>query len=119
MTERPWAYGCSPYAAPTPEGIQHHVALAQALARKIYADGFWPVVPHIYATQFLRDENPEERSVGLQWGLSLLARCRVIYVYGGRAPSAGMQREIAEADRLGIPVRMWIPDEEEMAFYGE
>lgn len=118
VIERPWAYGCSPYAAPTLEGIQQHVALAQLLARQIYADGYWPIVPHLYAPQWLDDADPEQRAVGLHWGLSLLARCRVVYVYGGQAPSSGMRLELAEADRLGIPQRVWIPTEEELRRYG-
>ncbi len=109
MTERPWAYGCSPYAAPTPDGIQHNVTLAQTLARHIWDDGYWPILPHLYAPQFLPDEVPETRQIGLEWGLALLARCQVIYVYRGAPPSPGMQLEIAEAIRLGIPERIWIP----------
>jgi len=110
MEERLWAYGCSPYAAPTPEGIAQHVDIARQLARAIWEDGYWPVLPHLYAPLWLDDTVPAEREAGLQWGLDLLMRCRIFYVYAGGEPSRGMQAELQVATDRGIPIRAWVPD---------
>jgi hypothetical protein len=92
--DRPWAYICSPYAPRLGESVAQHVHWAQALARLAYHEGFWPIVPHLYAPQFLDDTDPAERQVGTAWGLSLLTRCVMIYVLDV-PPSSGMQCELA------------------------
>ncbi|AEW04171.1 hypothetical protein Sulac_0658 [Sulfobacillus acidophilus DSM 10332] len=108
---RPWAYICSPFRADTPEQQARHVAWARQMARQAWDDGYWPIVPHLYAPQFLDDADPVERAWGLQWGLDLLDRCVVMYVWAGGPPSAGMAAEIASAQQQGLPVRPWIPTE--------
>ena len=51
----------------------------------------------------LNDNSEEERELGLMFGLSLLAVCDEIWVFG--EVSAGMQQEITEAKKLGKRVR--------------
>lgn len=43
--DRPHAYICSPFAAPTPDVQAHHMRWARALARLAWDHGFWPVAP--------------------------------------------------------------------------
>jgi len=93
VSDRPPAYICSPFAAPTPAEQAHHVRWAQALARLAWDHGFWPVAPHLYAPQFLDDADPAERAQGLAWGLAQLKACAVVYVLDV-PPSAGMRQEL-------------------------
>lgn len=63
-----------------------------------------PIAPHIYFTQFLDDDDPQERRLGLDMGLELLKLCSELWVFGNRL-SEGMKGEIENAKRLGIPIQ--------------
>ncbi len=109
MSHRPWAYICSPYAAQGPDRpVSLHVAWAQRIARLVYREGFWPIVPHLYAPQFLDDTQPSDRITGLLWGLDLLAHCTRLYAFSpdGHA-STGMAGELQRAQELGLPI-FWL-----------
>jgi len=67
--------------------------------------GAIPVCPHLYFPQFLDDELPEERELGMQLALAALRRCHAVYVFSEHI-TPGMVREIAEAARRDIPVKM-------------
>ena len=63
-----------------------------------------PIAPHVFFTQFLDDEKPKERELGMDMGLVLLEKCSEVWVFGIDQPSEGMMREIRYARELGIPV---------------
>lgn len=63
-----------------------------------------PIAPHIYFTQFLNDENAEDRAFGLEAGLSLLSECDELWYFGDQI-SHGMTDEICFAIEHGIPVQ--------------
>lgn len=63
-----------------------------------------PIAPHIYFTQFLNDENLEEREFGLSAGLSLLSECDELWYFGNQI-SRGMTEEICFAIKHDIPVK--------------
>lgn len=65
---------------------------ARKYAREAILQGFLPIVPHIYFTQFLNDEVEEERNLGIRAGIELLNECDEMWIYG--KPSEGMIREI-------------------------
>ena len=54
--------------------------------------------------QILDDAIPARREIGIRMGLRVLASCDELWICGERV-SLGMSSEIAEAERLGIPVR--------------
>jgi len=62
-----------------------------------------PIAPHLFFTQFLDDGVVEDRSLGLELGLKALEHCSAVWVFGDKY-SFGMRAEMAEAERLGIPV---------------
>jgi len=70
------------------------------------ARGESPYVPHLALTHSLDDSDPSGRERGLALALAMLAGCEVLAVYEDRGVSGGMRGEIAEAERLGIPVEM-------------
>jgi hypothetical protein len=67
--------------------------------------------------QFLEEDDEEERELGIAFGTVLLSKCSEVWAFGGRL-SKGMSIEIAEAKKLGIPVRYFSDRCEEVAPYG-
>ena len=76
-----------------------------------------PIAPHIYFTQFLNDENAEDREFGLKAGLSLLSECDELWYFGDQI-SRGMTDEICFAIENGIPVK-YIPEHHYEKFLSE
>ncbi len=106
IPSRPRIYGCSPYAARPPYTVADHIRWAQALARYLLEAGAFPVVPHLFLTQFLDDTVPEERETGLALGLELLESTQSMAVL--HVPlSAGMAQEVAHATARHLPI-CWV-----------
>lgn len=57
---------CSPLRGNTIENI--HFAIERC--REIALLGFIPIAPHLYFTRFLRDENEQERRLGIAYGIA-------------------------------------------------
>jgi len=68
--------------------------------RKLALSGYLPLAAQIYLPQFLDEDS--ERSFALSLCLRLLSMADEVRVY--HQVSEGMRLEIAEAERLGIPV---------------
>lgn len=100
MTDMKLVYICSPYAG----DIEYNTSMAIAYCRHSAGRGVIPLAPHLLLPRFLCESNLEERELGIKMGLKLLALCSELWVFGNRI-SAGMRREIAEAGRLGVPVK--------------
>ena len=115
-------YICSPYRG----DIEKNVRNAQSYSFKAITQhpDVIPIAPHLLFTQYLDDEDPEQRRIGLSMGLDLLALCDELWVYGLGNPSEGMAAEIALAKELSIQIRdgfnpgAYIPDED-LAAYGQ
>lgn len=99
MTKMKLVYIASPYAG----DIEHNTRMAIEYCRYASGCGVIPLAPHLFLPRFLCEFNPEEREQGIKMGLRMLAACSELWVFGGRI-SAGMDREIAEAERLGIKI---------------
>lgn len=93
-------YICSPYKG----NVEENVKNAQQYSRCVTFIGLLPITPHIYSTQFLDDNIPEERQMGLNIGIELLSDCQEMWVFGLDKPSAGMQGEIEFAKKHNIPI---------------
>ena len=98
----PLVYICSRYAG----DVKANTDAARRYCRYALSMGMNPIAVHLHYTQFLDDSCPAERETGCALGLSLLRRCRELWVFtvdGGI--SDGMNREISEAVRLGMRIR--------------
>jgi hypothetical protein len=62
--------------------------------------GHLPLVPQLYLPKFIDESS--ERNLAMKLCLGFLARSDEVWVYG--ESTDGMRLEIAEAERLGIPV---------------
>ena len=100
--ERPLrVYICSPFRGDYDANTKNARFYSRHAALQL---GVIPIVPHLLFPQFLDDTVPEERALGLRFGLELLKLCDELWVYGDRI-SEGMKAEIEFAKELGIPVR--------------
>ena len=94
-------YICSPCRGDYETNIQRAKEYSRAAVEK----GVIPVTPHIYLTQFMDDNVPEERELALKIGSELVLGCSELWAFGIDHPSAGMAAEIELAKAHGIPVR--------------
>lgn len=97
---RPLVYICSPYSGDTEANAES----ARRYCRFAAAQNRIPVAPHLLYPQFLDENSPAERELGLFFGMVLLGKCAEVWVFGG-AVSAGMAAEIVRAKRKGQPIR--------------
>ncbi len=90
-------YVAGPYRHPDPVSNTHR---AIVVGNQIIELGHAPYVPHL--TMFQHLQHPREERVWLELDLVWLRQCNVVY----RMPdeSAGADAEVAEANRLDIPV---------------
>ena len=96
----------SPYAAPVKEGVEANIRFARACVRDCLKRGDAPIVSHLLFTQpgILRDEVPEERSLGMRAEFAWTAVAEAVVVYTDRGISRGMKAGIAVAEKHKIPV---------------
>lgn len=100
-------YVCSPLGAPTEEGIKKNMLKAKEYVKTISKKcNCRAIAPHSFLPDYLDDHVPEERELGLKFGLDLIKLCKKMYVCGDRI-SNGMRKEIDLAVSLGIPVVRW------------
>lgn len=101
---------CSPYRATSKNSdcrrdeLAANVERARHACRILTLLGLFPLAPHLYFTQFLRDEVERERRDGMEMGLRWLEQSDEVWVFG-ETVSEGMAKEIAHAKELGKPVR--------------
>ena len=79
---------CSPLRG----NIKKNQSNAKKYARDVSLSGNIPIVPHIYFTQFLNENDEQERLQGIKSGIALMDICDEMYVYG--KPTEGMKMEI-------------------------
>ena len=97
-------YICSPYRAKDGAQLDRNIDYAQALTKQAIEAGLAPITPHLYMTQCLNEDKPEERAAGMAAGLALLKSCDFVIVGVKYGISEGMSAEIAAADAAGIEV---------------
>ena len=92
-------YVASKYAG----DVEKNTAFAVNCCRRVIDEGCMPIDSHLLYPQMLDDNNPDEREMGLMFGLALLAVCDEVWVFG--EVSAGVAREVAEAKKLKKRIR--------------
>lgn len=101
---------CSPYR-PTSQDekcrkdeLEANIRRAKMACRILSTLGFLPLAPHLYFTQFLKDEEKQERNIGIQLGMQWLEEADELWVFGSTV-SEGMAAEIKRAHELQKKVR--------------
>ena len=106
---RPIVYICSPFSG----DVKENKKKARTYSRFAVKKGYLPITPHLLFPQFLDDENPDEREIGLHMGLVLMTKCVEVWVFGEKR-SEGMKREIQKTKWRGKVVRYFTSDMEEI-----
>ncbi len=106
---RPIVYICSPFAG----DVDGNVAAARKYSRFAVECGYIPIAPHLLFPQFMNDNDPDERALGLFFGSALMSKCSEVWVFGSRI-SSGMAAEIKRAHRKQYRLRYFTEDFEEV-----
>ena len=96
---------CSPYRG----DIEKNTKIARDFGRLAAKCDYVPVIPHLVFPQFLDDNDPQERILGITLGAELLKVCDMMWVVGNKI-TKGMQFEIDAAKKLKLPVRLYDRD---------
>ena len=83
--------------------VESNVKNAIHWCKKATNQGYLPIAPHLYFPQFLDDDIPNERELGIAWGIDILNDCDELWVCS-KDISDGMKREIEYARGQGIPI---------------
>lgn len=101
---------CSPYRPTSKteecrkDELAANISRAKNACRILATLGFLPLAPHLYFTQFLKDEDAQERNTGMKLGMRWLEDADELWVFGNTI-SEGMAAEIEKAHELDKPVR--------------
>lgn len=97
----------SPFAAPTPEGIEENIAYAKAAVNDSLHRGEAPYASHLFFTQpgLLDDTDPDERMLGIMAGKKWEEAASYSAVYVDRGLSKGMRLGIELCKDIGRPIR--------------
>lgn len=106
----PIVYICSPYSGDTEKNAEK----ARKYSRFAVENQCLPITPHIYFTQFMNDEIPEERNTAFSMNQILMRKCNEIWIFGDTI-SKGMKAEIGYAKRKHIKIRRFTEEMEEKA----
>ena len=99
-SKRPLVYICSPYSG----DVEANVTAARNYCRLAVDKGYIPVAPHLLYPQFMNDDDPAERKLGLSFGNVLMSKCSELWVCGDRL-SPGMESEFDLASERGMTIR--------------
>ena len=105
---RPIVYICSPYSGDMERNIEN----AKRYSRFAVDCHSLPITPHIYFTQFMDDNIPEERETAIFMNIILLSKCAELWVFGDTV-SSGMKAEIEWAKRKHMKIRYFSEELEE------
>ena len=103
----PLVYICSRYRGKDETDVREHIRWAKAFSCFALERHAVPVAPHLFYPQFLDDDDPRQRSYGIMCADRLLMRCDEVWVFNVDGISEGMASEIALADAMGKPVRVF------------
>lgn len=91
-------YVCSPYRGM----IRRNKEYARYLTKTAIDCGFAPVTVHLYLTEVLDDNKPQERNWGMAAGQDILKQCSYILLGDRYGISEGMKEEITLAALKGL-----------------
>ena len=96
---------CSPYHG----DIEANTKVAKFAAKIISCTDDLPIAPHLYFPQFLDENDPYKRILGIKLGVELLKECDCLWIVGTKI-TTGMEYELNAAREHHIPV--WLYDEQ-------
>ena len=98
-------------SSPLRGDVERNIQRARDYCAYAASCGVIPLAPHTIFTQYLDDEQPEQREQGLRMGRDLMWRCDDLWVVGSTI-SSGMREEIELAKKLYMPI-FYVPEDME------
>lgn len=96
-------YIISRYSAKTWRETRFNKEVAKHFCRQVIKQGKRPVAPHLFYTQFVDDDDPQERRLGLDLAIKDLDECdSFLLVIVDGVISSGMRGEIEHITRTGM-----------------
>ena len=102
---RPIVYICSAFSG----DVEGNTKKARAYSRFAVVQGAIPIAPHLLLPQFMKEET--ERELAMFMDIAILSKCKELWVFGN--PTAGMQSEIAYAERKKMTIKYFSEDMKE------
>ena len=96
-------------SSPLRGDVERNIQRARDYCAYAASCGVIPLAPHTIFTQYLDDEQPEQREQGLRMGRDLMWRCDDLWVVGSTI-SSGMREEIELAKKLYMPI-FYVPED--------
>lgn len=92
-------------AHPISGNVEGNVLKVLSLCKKYHTDKIIPFAPYVVANQYLEDNKPEERELGIEANMEFFRRGFIdeLWLCGDRI-SDGMKQEIQLAEEFKIPV---------------
>jgi hypothetical protein len=81
--------------------VEEHVKRARKACRALCRVGYAPFAPHLFYTQFLKDDDALERRVGMEAGHAFMAHAQGILYRPDGVISQGMRTDLAVAKAMG------------------
>lgn len=103
---RPLTYIVSAYAG----DITSNVVAARRYCRFAVDQGRIPICSHLLYPQFLHDDDPEERQLGLFFGKILMDRCEEVWIFTDGTYPPGMMEEWRRARWRRQKIRYFTTD---------
>ena len=103
---RPLTYIVSPYAG----DILVNVEAARRYCRFAVDQGRIPLCSHLLYPQFLHDDDPAERELGLFFGKILMDHCKEVWIFSDGEFTPGMEAEYKRAKRHDQKIRYFTTD---------
>jgi nucleoside 2-deoxyribosyltransferase len=100
-------YVAGPFRGATAWEVAENVRIAERAGLAVARVGFMPLIPHANTAHFHGECTDE---FWLSGTMELMRRCDAVLVVYGWGSSAGTLAEMAEAERVGIPVFKNIDD---------
>lgn len=97
---KPLVYICSPFAG----NRERNAGRARDYCRFAVSKNCIPIAPHLFFPQFMEEDDPAQRELGIFFGLVLQSKCKEVWVFG-RMISKGMALEIQKAKERKLPIR--------------
>ncbi len=91
---------CSPF-----QGKPENIEKAKQYCRFALEHGCIPLAPHIYFSQFMDDNNSEERRKALEMNKKLLEFCDELWIFGEEI-TEGMREEIEHFKKIKGDVKI-------------
>ncbi|OUP75300.1 hypothetical protein B5F08_11330 [Anaeromassilibacillus sp. An172] len=100
ILSRPKIYIISNHSGSKTENISMAIKCCQYAIAK----GKIPVAPHLLYPRILNDGDPEERKLGIIFGVSLMDFCNEVWFFGNNLSSSA-KTQLQEAKLRGKPIR--------------